>query len=339
MRALTDLFTVPVIQAPMAGGASCPALAAEVSEAGGLGFLAAGYKTADAMREEIDRLRVLTSRPFGVNLFMPQPRTADRTAVGVYRERLTAESDFYGVPLGDADGAVDDAYEAKTAILTADPVPVVSFTFGCPDADVLEAFRRVGTYTVVTVTSVAEARAAQAAGADSVCVQGVEAGGHQGTHHDDPELDGTGAGVLTLIATVREETGLPVVAAGGIMRGNQVAAVLAAGAERGAAGHRVPGLPGVRRERAAQAGDDRPRLHPHRADPRLLRPPGPRPGQPVHARARPVRAGRLPAGALPDLRRCARPPRPRATRRAWRCGPGRATGWPATCPPPNWSGC
>ncbi|MDI5968014.1 nitronate monooxygenase [Streptomyces sp. SL13] len=230
MPALTDLFTVPVVQAPMAGGASCPSLAAEVSEAGGLGFLAAGYKSAAAMTEEIERLRTLTSRPFGVNLFMPQTGTPDRQAVEAYRGRLTGEAEWYGVELGDPYGPADDAFDAKVAALTADPVPVVSFTFGCPDRAVLDAFGRAGTYTVVTVTSVAEARAARTAGADAVCVQGLEAGGHQGTHVDDPERDGTGAGLLTLVTAVRECVGLPVVAAGGIMRGGQVAAVLAAGA-------------------------------------------------------------------------------------------------------------
>lgn len=230
MPALTDLFTVPVVQAPMAGGASCPALAAEVSEAGGLGFLAAGYKTAAGMTEEIERLRALTPRPFGVNLFMPQSAAPDRGAVDAYRQRLAAEAERYGTGLGDPYGPADDAFEAKVAALTADPVPVVSFTFGCPSRGLLDVFRRAGTYTVVTVTSVAEAHAARTAGADAVCVQGVEAGGHQGTHDDDPGLDGTGAGLLTLVTAVREAVGLPVVAAGGIMRGGQIAAVLAAGA-------------------------------------------------------------------------------------------------------------
>ncbi len=227
MPALTDLIAVPVVQAPMAGGASTPALAAEVSEAGGLGFLAAGYKTAEAMSEEIQRLRALTSRPFGVNLFVPQTAPVDRVAVDVYRERLTREAEWYAVELGEPFGPADDAFDAKVSALLTDPVPVVGFTFGCPDRVVLDAFRRAGTYSVVTVTSVDEAGAAREAGADAVCAQGLEAGGHQGSHRDVP---GAGAGVLTLVAEVREAVGLPVIAAGGIMRGGQIAAVLAAGA-------------------------------------------------------------------------------------------------------------
>ncbi|MEU0082825.1 nitronate monooxygenase [Streptomyces sp. NPDC006274] len=228
--ALTDLCRHPIVQAPMAGGASCPQLVAAVSETGGLGFLAAGYKTADGMYQEIQQVRALTARPFGVNLFMPQPGTADPAAVEVYRQQLAGESTWYETPLGDPDQGRDDGYEAKLAILLDDPVPVVSFTFGCPTRPVLESFTKAGTYTIVTVTTPEEAQTAQWCGADAVCVQGVEAGGHQGTHRDDPASDGSGYGLLTLVQLVRETVELPVVATGGLMRGSQIAAVLAAGA-------------------------------------------------------------------------------------------------------------
>ncbi|MFB9390894.1 nitronate monooxygenase [Streptomyces coeruleoprunus] len=229
--ALTGLCRYPIVQAPMAGGASCPSLAAAVSGAGGLGFLAAGYKTADGMYQEVKQVRGLTPRPFGVNLFMPQSGQADPAAVEVYRQQLAGEAGWYGTPLGDPDAGRDDGYEAKLAILLDDPVPVVSFTFGCPSAETLESFARVGTYTVVTVTSPEEARAAERAGAHAVCVQGIEAGGHQGTHRDDPANGCSGTGLLSLIAQVREAVQLPMIAAGGLMRGSQIAAVLAAGAE------------------------------------------------------------------------------------------------------------
>ncbi|WP_406381299.1 nitronate monooxygenase [Streptomyces sp. NBC_01618] len=227
---LTDLCRYPIVQAPMAGGVSCPQLVAAVAEAGGLGFLAAGYKTADGMYHEIKQLRGLTGRPFGVNLFMPQPALADPSAVEVYRHQLAGEATWYETPLGDPDSGGDDNYDAKLAILLEDPVPAVSFTFGCPTRDTLDAFAAVGTYTVVTVTTPEEAQAAQWAGADAVCVQGIEAGGHQSTHRDDPQTDGTGIGVLSLVAQVRETVQVPIIAAGGLMRGSQITAVLAAGA-------------------------------------------------------------------------------------------------------------
>ncbi|MFC4609778.1 nitronate monooxygenase [Streptomyces maoxianensis] len=228
--ALTDLCRYPIVQAPMAGGASCPQLVAAVSDAGGLGFLAAGYKTADGMYQEVKQVRGLTGRPFGVNLFMPQANTVDAAAVEVYRHQLAGEAAWYETPLGDPDSGSDDGYEAKLAILLDDPVPVVSFTFGCPTREVLDSFAKAGTFTVVTVTTPEEAQAAQRAGADAVCVQGIEAGGHQGTHRDDPAADGSGIGLLSLIGLVREAVQLPIIATGGLMRGSQVAGALAAGA-------------------------------------------------------------------------------------------------------------
>ncbi|WP_329179045.1 nitronate monooxygenase [Streptomyces sp. NBC_01477] len=228
---LTSFSAYPIVQAPMAGGAANPRLATAVAAAGGLGFLAAGYKTPEAMYEEIRQLRDQSTHPFGVNLFMPQPGATDPSAVAVYAEQLAGEESWYGTPLGDPDAGTDDAYDAKVAVLLEDPVPMVSFTFGCPSQKVLESFRKAGTYTVVTATSVAEALAAQWAGADAVCVQGVEAGGHQGTHRDDPQLRCAGTGLLALLTQVREAVQLPLIAAGGMMRGGQIAAVLAAGAD------------------------------------------------------------------------------------------------------------
>ncbi|MFF3738907.1 nitronate monooxygenase [Streptomyces sp. NPDC002566] len=228
--ALAGLLRHPIVQAPMAGGVSVPRLAAAVSEAGGLGFLAGGYKTADGMYREIKQLRGLTSRPFGVNLFMPQPEHAETGAVEVYAHQLAGEAAWYGTELGDPDSGRDDGYDAKLAVLLDDPVAAVSFHFGVPSPEALASLRRAGTVTLVTATTVEEALAVERAGADAVIVQGVEAGGHQGTHRDVPENDGSGIGLLSLIAQVREAVGLPLVAAGGIMRGSQIAAALAAGA-------------------------------------------------------------------------------------------------------------
>jgi nitronate monooxygenase len=228
--ALTDLFPHPIVQAPMAGGVSVPKLAAAVCEAGGLGFLAAGYKTADGMYEEIKQLRSLTGRPFGVNLFMPQPEYADPAAIDVYAHQLAGEASWYEAELGDPDSGRDDGYETKLAVLRDNPVPVVSFHFGAPSREVVDALHRVGTFVLVTATTPDEAQAVERAGADAVIAQGVEAGGHQGTHRDLPETDGAGIGLLSLVAQIRETVSIPIIAAGGIMRGGQIAAVLAAGA-------------------------------------------------------------------------------------------------------------
>src|SRR5690606_36846928 len=109
-------LVMPQAQAPMAGGDAVPRLAAAVTEAGGLGFLAAGYKTADGMYQEIKQLRGLTGLPFGINLFMPQPETADPAAVDVYVHQLAGAASWYETELGDPDSGRDDGYDAKLAV-------------------------------------------------------------------------------------------------------------------------------------------------------------------------------------------------------------------------------
>jgi nitronate monooxygenase len=216
----------PIVQAPMGGGPSTPALAAAVANAGGLGFLAAGYRSPEAGRADLDELRGLTAGPFGVNLFVPGPVTADPAAVERYAERLRGEAAARRVALGEPRHD-DDGWEAKLALMAAQRVPVVSFTFGCPAPDVVRALHAAGSAVWVTVTTVPEALAAARAGADALVVQGVEAGGHRGSFDDAAPGD---IGLLALLQLVFLAVHLPLVATGGIATGRAVAAVLAAGA-------------------------------------------------------------------------------------------------------------
>jgi nitronate monooxygenase len=207
----------PIVQAPMGGGSSTPALAAAVAEAGGLGFLAAGYKPVEAVRADVAALRALTSRPFGVNLFAP-PGPADDVAA--FAARLEVEAERYGAPVGEPRHD-DDGWEAKLALMAELEVPVVSFTFGCPAPDVLARFPEAW----VTVTTPAEARTAASAGATALVVQGVEAGGHRGSFDDAAPGE---IGLLALLQAI--DVDIPLVATGGIATGRGVAAALAAGA-------------------------------------------------------------------------------------------------------------
>ena len=95
--AFRSLMEIPVVGAPLAGGSSTPQLAAAVSDAGGLGFIAAGYKTVDEVRREIEQVRARTRRAFGVNVFFPTQLAADEAAVGEYTVRLAGEAERYGV--------------------------------------------------------------------------------------------------------------------------------------------------------------------------------------------------------------------------------------------------
>ena len=175
-----EQIQLPIVQAPLAGGPSTPALAAAVCEAGGLGFLAAGYKPVDAVRADLEALRALTARPFGLNLFVPPAAAADPAAVSAYAAALRAESERRGVALGEP-RRDDDVWEDKLALALEARVPVVSFTFGCPSPEVIGRFSDIGSEVWVTVTTAAEARLARDAGAHALVVQGVEAGGHRGS--------------------------------------------------------------------------------------------------------------------------------------------------------------
>ena len=218
---------LPIVQAPMAGGPSTVALAAAVSDAGGLGFLAAGYRTPTAVRDEIGALRAATAERFGVNVFVPGP-PGDEAAVRRYADELQAEADRWGVALGDPTWD-DDAWEAKVDLLVEERVPIVSFTFGLPRPEMVTALHDAGATVLVTVTTPEEAVAARDAGADALVVQGVEAGGHRGGSAD---RDGEGEyGLLTLVRLVARAVDLPMVAAGGLVDGPAIAAVLVAGAE------------------------------------------------------------------------------------------------------------
>ena len=248
------------MQAPLSGGPSTPELAAAVSGAGGLGFLAAGYKTAEAIDAEIDATRKLTDRPFGVNVFARPTAGAPRETVEDFVAELGPEAELIGVELGEP-RHTDDEYDAKIDVLARQAPAVASFTFGCPTAWEITALRGAGCEVWVTVTSPAEAVAARDAGADALVVQGAEAGGHRGAWID--ARDREDIGLLALLALVQGACDLPLVAAGGIMTGAGIAAVLTAGATAAALGTafmRCPEAGTSQPHRAALAGDGRTEL-------------------------------------------------------------------------------
>lgn len=216
-----DVLSGRIVVAPMAGGPSTPELVVAASRAGALGFLAAGYKTPAAMAEQIAAVRTAGCAVFGVNVFVPGIPYSEDGDLARYLKSIGASPE---------DAAWDDdGYAGKIAALLADPPSVVSFTFGCPEASVISALRDAGSVVMVTVTSPPEATEAAGAGADVLCVQGVEAGAHRGTFVN-ADAPGQDLELLPLLAAVAAVTSLPLVAAGGIMSSAQVRAVLAAGA-------------------------------------------------------------------------------------------------------------
>jgi nitronate monooxygenase len=211
----------------MAGGPSTPALVAAVGAAGGIGFLGAGYVTPERLSDDISAVRGTSRRPFGVNVFVGEVPPAARVGLAAYVEevrlaatRLEVEP---GVPRFD-----DDHFDAKVDVLCADPVDVVSFTFGVPSTETMRRLEAAGSEIWLTVTSPEEALAAAAQQPAAIIVQGVEAGGHRGVFVDDDDAsDLTLLSALQLIAPIVE---CPLVAAGGLVTGAAIAAVLVAGA-------------------------------------------------------------------------------------------------------------
>jgi nitronate monooxygenase len=255
-RFAPDGLDLPIVQAPMAGGPSTVALAAAVSEAGGLGCLAAGYRTPAALAEEIAAVRARTARPFGVNLFAPPAQPAAPMAVARYAAIVRAEAERHCTTVGEPRHD-DDHWEEKLALVREQRPAVVSFTFGLPDAATVRALHAAGCAVWVTVTTVAEARASAATGADALVVQGVEAGGHRGSFDDGAPGE---VGLLALLQLVGAAVDRPLVGTGGVMTGAGIAAVLAAGASAVQLGSALlltheAGTSALHREAVAAAGD------------------------------------------------------------------------------------
>jgi nitronate monooxygenase len=219
----------PIVQAPMAGGISTPALAAAVSNTGALGSFAAGYLAPGAVRDAVREIRRLTSRPFAVGFFAPEEAPAPSAGeVARAAASLRPFRDELGLGPPGPPAGLPALREQLEAALEAG-FPVLSFTFGLLPRDALARARAAGVEVVLgTATTPEEAALLEASGADAVVAQGAEAGGHRGTFAGPAEraLLGTVALVPRVAARVR----LPVVAAGGISDGRGVAAALVLGA-------------------------------------------------------------------------------------------------------------
>lgn len=224
---------IPLVGAPMAGGPSTPQLTASVSNAGGLGMLAAGYLNAEQLSEQVQQTRELTDRPFGVNLFCPanpedNPVNAE-TLLQDYRQALAPLGREYGLNLLNEELVLPDYFHSLLDWLLANPVPVVTFTFGCPSAEQIEQLQAVGTCVGITVTNHQDAALAAQPGANFLCVQGPNAGGHQSTFRVQDEVNQLP--LSQLLPDVQSVTDLPLVAGGGVGSNKDMRAILALGVE------------------------------------------------------------------------------------------------------------
>ncbi|WCP15132.1 Nitronate monooxygenase [Sphingobium sp. AntQ-1] len=220
----------PIVQAPMAG-VSTPQMAAAVSNAGALGSIAVGAVDAPAGRSMIDAVRMQTDRPFNVNLFVHAPA---RARPDLERRWISTLAPLFAEHGAQPPPTLREIYrsfaenEAMLDMLVDTRPAVVSFHFGLPDRRKIDLLKSAGCLLLASVTNLDEALAAEAAGIDAVVAQGFEAGGHRGMFNPDGPDDSLGAVALTRLLI--ERSGLPVIAAGGIMDGRGVQAAIDLGA-------------------------------------------------------------------------------------------------------------
>lgn len=221
-------IAAPIVGAPMAGGPGTPALAAAVSNAGGLGFVAGGHVSADQLAADIAAARAATTGPIGVNLLVPQPSVADWVQLEYYAEELEEVAEHYHVEVGRPTHGDDDDWERKLEVVADVRPEMVSFSFGAPPPDVVYRLSALGLLVSITVTSAYEAGVAIAAGADNLVVQGPAAGGHRGTFA--PDMEPGSESLFQLLDRIGSAHDVPLIAAGGLGTVEQVAAVLRRGA-------------------------------------------------------------------------------------------------------------
>lgn len=219
----------PVIQAPMAGGGDTPELVAAVGASGGLGFIGGAYLTPERILEAARSVRKATDRPFGINLFAPQPAPESPPDSGAALDRMAPYFAELDLPPPSPPDHAGDPFDDQLAAVLESGASIFSVTFGIPPAAAIDAVKSKGIVFAATATTVEEAVAIEAAGVDAVIAQGSEAGGHRGTFDADSDLGLVGS--MALVPQVADAVSLLVIASGGIMDGRGIAAALALGAE------------------------------------------------------------------------------------------------------------
>ncbi len=221
------------------GGVAGPELVAAVSNAGGLGILAALNLRPDAVRSAIQQVRRLTDRPFGVNIWLHDdvrrpPDVAEHSdLVRSVQSALNELRPRFDLPATlEAPRPMPDLVDAALEVMIEERIPVFSAGLGIPEPELVNRFHEAGTRVATMVATTADALSAVDQGSDVVIAQGHEAGGHRSHGCKLPAAEASGTGTFTLVPQVIEAIGdrVPVVAAGGIVDGRGLAAATMLGA-------------------------------------------------------------------------------------------------------------
>ncbi len=218
----------PIIQAPMAGGGDTPALAAAVSEAGGLGSIGGAYMAPTQLAETLKAVREKTRRPFAANLFAPLPAPAMPKDYAADIARLAPYYAELGLPPPSPPVAPNYGFADQLGAVLDSGAAVFSFAFAPVPRDAIDAAKARGMVVLGTATTVAEAAVLVDLGVDVVVAQGSEAGGHRGSFAQP--FEAAMIGTMALVPQVVDAVRVPVIASGGIMDGRGIAAALALGA-------------------------------------------------------------------------------------------------------------
>lgn len=219
----------PIIQAPMAGGATTPELVAAVSNSGGLGSLGAGYMVADDIRKAIAKIRSLTNKPFAVNLFIPEKHHATLNQINEMCQLLENCCNELNIKIDPITSPYALSFEEQMSVVIEEKIPIFSFTFGIPGDSWISKLKSNKTVLIGTATNLDEAVLIEKSGIDFVVAQGSEAGGHRGTFVG--EAEDSLISVLSLVPQLIDCVKIPVIAAGGIMDARGIVAALMLGAD------------------------------------------------------------------------------------------------------------
>ncbi len=228
-RTICDFLNIahPIIKAPMAGGPCTPELVSAVSACGGLGSIGAGYLSAKKLKEEIRKVKALTSKPFLVNVFIPVDPLPEFNLRNAVSDRLNLCMSELDIDAMDFDFDNFPNLDEQLDVVIEEGVPILSFTFGLLTKDQMLRLKQAKIKVIGTATCLKEAQLLEELGCDAIVLQGFEAGGHRGSFLD---LNFAGIGLNSLLAQVRSNVKLPLIVAGGIMDGQGIKSALGMGA-------------------------------------------------------------------------------------------------------------